>query len=227
MWRFMLITFGFLGFAFYELSGGSDYEPHENSLQAAANRNAPVSVAELAPVAAPSIEELAKSIVETAPQPQLGITLASITVDDTDQIKHKTARVTPDQVTQPELTYENAASSDQNEGRKVWPGAIELFTVQQYKRDAQLQANADIREATEAQTAQSTLTYTSDIRYVIGNVVNMRGGPGTQYGTIGQLKEGMQVAVLENADNGWLMLRVSETGQEGWTADWLVSAAVN
>lgn len=33
MWRFILITFGFLGFAFYELSGGSDYAPRAGSLQ--------------------------------------------------------------------------------------------------------------------------------------------------------------------------------------------------
>lgn len=33
MWRFMLVTFGFLGFAFYELSGGADYRPSDGSLQ--------------------------------------------------------------------------------------------------------------------------------------------------------------------------------------------------
>src|SRR6056297_1763067 len=34
MWRFILVSFGFLGFAFYELSGGAEYRPDENSLQA-------------------------------------------------------------------------------------------------------------------------------------------------------------------------------------------------
>ncbi|QYX56086.1 SH3 domain-containing protein [Roseovarius sp. SCSIO 43702] len=34
MWRFIVVSFGFLGFAFYELSGGADYRPHEDSLQA-------------------------------------------------------------------------------------------------------------------------------------------------------------------------------------------------
>ena len=29
MWRFILVTFGFLFFAFYELSGGADYAPKD------------------------------------------------------------------------------------------------------------------------------------------------------------------------------------------------------
>ena len=36
MWRFILVTFAFLGSAFYYLSGGADYTPAPNSLQARA-----------------------------------------------------------------------------------------------------------------------------------------------------------------------------------------------
>lgn len=36
MWRLILITFAVLGWSFYEISGGSDYEPRAGSLQAEA-----------------------------------------------------------------------------------------------------------------------------------------------------------------------------------------------
>ena len=36
MWRFILVSFAFLGWAFYELSGGADYAPIANSIQARA-----------------------------------------------------------------------------------------------------------------------------------------------------------------------------------------------
>jgi len=41
MWRLVLITFVFLGWAFYELSGGADYRPAPDSIQARATRAAP------------------------------------------------------------------------------------------------------------------------------------------------------------------------------------------
>jgi len=42
MWRFVLVSFVFLGWAFYHLSGGSAYRPAPNSLQARATQDAPV-----------------------------------------------------------------------------------------------------------------------------------------------------------------------------------------
>jgi len=40
MWRFILVTFGFLFFAFYELSGGADYAPKDGSRQSVAAERA-------------------------------------------------------------------------------------------------------------------------------------------------------------------------------------------
>ena len=36
MWRFVIVVFGFLGWGFYEMSGGADYRPAPNSIQARA-----------------------------------------------------------------------------------------------------------------------------------------------------------------------------------------------
>lgn len=36
MWRLIVVSFAFLGWSFYVLSGGSDYRPSANSIQARA-----------------------------------------------------------------------------------------------------------------------------------------------------------------------------------------------
>jgi hypothetical protein len=64
MWRFVLVSFVFLGWSFYELSGGADYRPAPGSLQVRAGRDAPV------PAPAP------KTDPKTAPR-AAGVVLAS------------------------------------------------------------------------------------------------------------------------------------------------------
>lgn len=219
MWRFMLITFGFLGFAFYELSGGADYKPHTNSLQARTAQTATVEVAELEPAEAPSIAELADAAPETRPADRLGITLASIQVDESEypnQTEAKSERVTASDATLDEAEQQ-ALEAAEEDVRDVWPGAIELFQLQEAKRIQQTESLKAIKQDEQAANF--------DIRYVTGNLVNMRGGPGTEYGKVGKLTQGTEVAVLEAPGNGWLMLRVMDTGEEGWMADWLVSDA--
>lgn len=217
MWRFMFITFGFLGFVFFEMSGGSDYEPHKNSIQAHARNSEEPGFAPAPAVKVTSIAQLAQSVVETAPATKLQITLASVTSDEAASLLNragaKTERLEPqlavieDELTAPESTEPT-----------VLPGAIELFQIMEHKRQAQREARTGASQASVLQ---------DDIRYVTGTVVNMRGGPGTEFDPVGQIIEGMQVSVLEEPGNGWVMLYVMDTGEEGWTADWLVSSAVN
>ncbi len=219
MWRFMLITFGFLGFAFYELSGGADYKPHANSIQARAAQTTPVSVAELKPAATPSIAELANVAPQTKPAERLGITLASVQTDET-AFSSLTA-VKSERVTQSESTLDEAQQqalqAAEEDAREVWPGAIELFQLQEAKRVQRTESLKALKQDEEAARY--------DIRYVTGNVVNMRDGPGTEFQPVSKLTQGTEVAVLDSSGNGWVMLRVMTTGQEGWMADWLVSAA--
>ena len=219
MWRLVLITFGFLGFAFYELSGGSDYVPGQNSLQVQAARQDTVTVVELAPAQTPSIAEIAKSVESAQPAPRLNITLASISTDDSaTSTGPKIERLTASDPTLDDAADQEAVAAAEEEVREVWPGAIELFAIQAEQRVARNKAIAE---------AQANQLADSDIRYVTGNVVNMRGGPGTEFTTVGKLSQGTEVAVLDTPGNGWLKLRVMDTGEEGWMADWLVSASVN
>ncbi|SHH92816.1 SH3 domain-containing protein [Marivita hallyeonensis] len=64
-----------------------------------------------------------------------------------------------------------------------------------------------------------------DIRFVDADRVNMRSGPGTDFDVVGKLLRDDMIEILDDAGTGWLRLRVTATGEEGWMADWLVTAA--
>ena len=235
MWRFMVVTFGFLGFTFYELSGGADYAPGPNSIQARAGLPAEAPQSGDAPGTArenerhlASVEDLRTTHLQkldTTPADRFEVTLAAAQATSFKSETVSTATATQARkvalLTAPDDTGTvdpvdaavtrallDDATATQQDVRKIWPGAIELFAQQQNRREA---AAIATREA-------------GDLRYVTGNVVNMRGGPGTGYARITSLRKGAQVAVLDSTADGWLKLRVAETGQEGWMADWLVSA---
>jgi hypothetical protein len=66
---------------------------------------------------------------------------------------------------------------------------------------------------------------TPDLRFVDGDRVNLRGGPGTDYAVVARLVRNDMVEVLKDEGDGWLHIRVFDTGEDGWMADWLVTAA--
>lgn len=216
MWRFIFVTFAFLGWSFYELSGGADYEPRTNSLQARAllddvrpaARPVRTHVTQLAGDGgvAPAIDPAPK-VIETRtsapgndPGAQTGVTLASANAGDLSAAAISLPVITAQPVgatlsvpmTQPEITG---------------------LTVRGLSDTIRL-------DTTPSAPAR-------DIRTITGNTVNMRAGPGTQYDRIARLNRDQQVTVLQDPGNGWLKLRVVETGRVGWMANSLVSASAN
>jgi len=65
----------------------------------------------------------------------------------------------------------------------------------------------------------------ADLRSIDGDRVNMRAGPGTEYSVLTTLSRGAAVEVLSGAEGDWLRLRVLQTGETGYIANWLVSAS--
>ncbi|WP_165586970.1 SH3 domain-containing protein [Pseudaestuariivita atlantica] len=174
------MCFLFLGWAFWELSGGSDFEP---TVQA----RAPQEVDEQPLEATDLADTVTRAATVSTISPQkdeakAGVTLASVEAP----------------ATEPEAAPEPAALVDS--------------------------VVADIL-AEPAETETVTTAPALDLREIVGNRVNMRQGPGTEFGVVTKLNQGAEVEVLQAPGNGWLKLRVIEDDTVGWIADWLVTSA--
>jgi hypothetical protein len=229
MWRFIFVSFAFLGWSFYELSGGADYTPATNSIQVRAQLNnerpkirpVEVDVTRLAENgAAIEDETVTRSITS----------LADLDLSGGQRFEIKLARAeaadAPAMTETPKPQVTKAVATDED-GETALPDHV-----------AKAVAAASLSGAASDSVDRVTLASTRDAipdssmalpaketRRVTGNVVNMRGGPGTRYDRIAKLRKDDEVVVLQEPGNGWIKLRVVDTGRVGWMADWLVTAA--
>lgn len=178
MSRFILLSFAFLGWGFYEISGGADFKPAPRqevkittpdtivtTVQPASKPNTPggetILVASNDPVVpVPTVKrDLTQLLSKPTPTPVVQSSLAD--------------PATPSALTEPKPAPEPIA--------------------------APVEPPRDLREVRPSR-------------------VNMRGGPGTQFGVLAKVSRGQQVVVLREPGNGWAKLRVVETGRIGWIA---------
>ncbi|MEB8389416.1 SH3 domain-containing protein [Rhodobacteraceae bacterium KMM 6894] len=229
MWRFILISFGFLGFAFYQLSGGADYAPSSNSLQVAWADKPFFAVPEpveqqdvqIATATTPAVDDavnVADAQSDTAPQ---AITQAVVAALEETPDEERVARadislagLSSDQFSRVNVTLAGAA---QGFGT-IQNASLGLSGVGSFSADTLVQ---DVRAVPLDQAVPAK---PADIRSVVRSSANMRAGPGTDYQTVDQLSLGAPVQVLDHT-SGWVRLRDLETGQTGWMADWLVTAS--
>lgn len=202
MWRFIIVTFAFLGWSFYVLSGGADYEPRTQSLQARAKLD------DVRPLARPVDVDVAAldsdiTLTDVSPE-QDDVTRALSSLDDLDLTQGERF----------EVTLASVEASDT---------PLPEFETDPAKANALTET--PVLELEEAPVAATEPETPKDIRKVTGDVVNMRDGPSTFYLAIGKLSRNTEVEVIGASEDGWLNIRVLETQQEGWMADWLVSAA--
>ncbi|MEO0487457.1 MAG: SH3 domain-containing protein [Pseudomonadota bacterium] len=178
VWRlsFMLFTFAALAVAFYELSGGSDFEPpaprgaEQNALRA----------------------KVAQEEIE----------LRDRSTQATEVVLTTEEELEPALIGLP--TLEDVAEAAEEGARGVL-------------QDAVTQTVAALLEEEPA-----TLAPPADLRVVTGDRVNMRAGPGTDFGVITQLVRGQEAEVLQDPGTGWVEIRVSTSGEVGWMANWLM-----
>jgi hypothetical protein len=208
MTKFILISFGFLGFAFYELSGGADFDGE--ALRLSRVETAPiveglpkVMVAEATAVAEPQVTE----------EERIEVTRASVNLVSEEKLEVTNAvAVKADEVetlvTQASLIIE--PTEDDRVSAIILPSLI---------------AAPEAVEATqEVETPQETLaTLGADIRLVAGNRVNVRGGPSTDFEIVGRLTRGTEVEVLAENGEGWVEMRSVDGTTIGWMADFLLT----
>lgn len=189
MVRYIAISFGVLGLGFYELSGGSDFEP-----------------AQWRDVKAPAVEE---SVLE---KPAEDVAATHIPVIETnDEEKRVVQAALSAKEENPLLILASVPTTRRLVGAAApTPTTERTILGPEEQKAVALTSNQDrFAQATAIEEAP-------DFRRVSGNRVNMRNGPGTEYSVIGKLVRGNDVQVLQDPGFGWVKLQVVETGRVGW-----------
>lgn len=212
MFRFMLVSFGFMGWAFYEMSGGSDFDP-------IATRMARIEPAAETPFDTPAdpndqvvLASASTDIMDTDPFANDAVTRVSLNLtslqDALDQSGDAAVVAPAVQAVDPAVVPTNVAITTSSADT---PAIIPSLIVQ----DDTVTDNA----TPAALISEAGL----DIRTVSGNRVNVRGGPSTNFSVVSKLVRGDAVEILEDNGNGWVKMRSVLTGEEGWMADFLLS----
>lgn len=218
MKRFILLSFGFLGWAFYELSGGDEFE------------SASARVARLAPAPEVTVSQ----VDEAAPKETVTLAAAETVIDTDPPESGEVSRVSLNLTTLQDAQEEVAETAAEVAGS---PTIVDPETGVAVNTGLTL-ASADTpaiipsliapnnTSAATVQTAslQGNANGSADIRTVSGNRVNVRGGPGTDFGIVGKLVRGDAVEILQDDGNGWVLMRSVETGDQGWLADFLLNS---
>lgn len=201
MTRFILVTFGFLGWVFYEASGGADYAPRPGYAQAT-------------PVLLENTEEapVENAVTRNAVMDNTSVALVSETdglagdadVDATAQSALEAAVLAA--VMTPEV-----------------PAKVEVVvTNEPIVQEQRVRVTLAVAEDEPVKT-EALETAPVDLRAVSGNRVNLREGPGRDFSVVSRLKKGTTVMVLEDPGQGWVQLQVVPGGSVGWMADWLLT----
>lgn len=206
--RFVLLSFAVLSFAFYELSGGADFEPRG-----------------VRPAKPERIAQVTKASTASLSTPVVATTLVAKPAIARRKIPTAVAPAP-----EPELTAEQEAAglaqisaSLATNGSVFQPTATQAFSLASLEQGA---ASIKAVEVTPPEAPAPTPEYVEpkpDVREVMGTRVNMRDGPGTIYPVVARLNIGHQVEVLSESGTGWLRLRVLPERQIGWVAASLIT----
>ena len=214
MKAYIWVTFGLLGFGYYQASGGADFEPGQQSVAVFAAVDAleakplhEVAAADPAPDEALLKMELLSASVELAP-----IQVAQFAIMDPTS-------VVPIKDVQP------ASAADATDGVVL----AALRTIETMPDEMPPVAEAAVSEKrvslvlpVENSAPEPAVAAQPDLRAVNGTRVNLRDGPSTDHGVVAKLGLGTEVEVLEDPGEGWVRLQVLPEGAVGWTADFLL-----
>ncbi|MGJ8547078.1 MAG: SH3 domain-containing protein [Sulfitobacter sp.] len=207
MKKFILLSFVFLGWAFYEMSDGADFEPASAQLSAVPD----VTTSEVANAAAPAPEPAAPApIAVSVSNTSAATAQAAATADDTD---------TPTRVSL-NLTTLSSAEAAENDGVPITDPTL----TDSASTPAIIPSLIVPGEGAAVQNAALSSSGGRDLREVTGNRVNVRGGPGTSFGIVSRLTRGDAVEVVQDNGDGWVLMRPMLGGPEGWMADFLLTA---
>ncbi len=226
--RFVFVSFIFLFWAFYELSGGADFEPR-------GRRSAPEPVVARTAEAVPERGE-SRTRVRNRPVAAEALVarraMATRAEDagigaETKPAARSAAGHGGGAAERPALRITSAASGGLALFPAVATGAGAAFAVN--GGAAPSLASISQRPAARTNPAEAGLQPDTvaaepapDIREIAGTRVNMRSGPGTIYPAIARLTMGQEVKVLGESGSGWVRVKTVDSQRIGWVAASLI-----
>jgi hypothetical protein len=223
MKRFILLAFGVLALAFFELSGGANFDPAETrqasleirqQLEAERHHSAQSRIAALPRVTGPAPLS-ADQIVQAEGVGSTKLNLASFQSADSPEAS-SLPMITSEAVEDPAPLSEDKSPADLS---LTAPAIIEVAPTTSVKRETSGISFAGL----SASASSSNVTLPDNLRIISGSRVNLRAGPGTGFEVLDQLNADTRVEILEDAGNGWVQLRPVDGGQTGWIADFLLA----
>jgi hypothetical protein len=192
--KFILIAFGFLGLSFYELSGGADFDPEALRL----------SRVEAGPIK----QGLPKIAQATADKGQANAAVTAVDLAVSEKVKEV--------VSAPQQSI-----PEQSEPVEVTQAAFTPLTTEEPAGSIIL-PSLIVPSQTAVSAPEPTTQLVQEVRFVSGNRVNVRGGPGTNFDVVGSLTRGSEVVVLAENGEGWVEMQSLDGATIGWMADFLL-----
>lgn len=186
--RYIFLSFFFMGWAFYEMSGGSDFASDLKERR-----------------------ELAAAEAKAEEQTKAERYQALVNTDRPKQTVHS------GMVTRASYSPTSPITATPADTQKEVLNASSTSVEVEPKAD-----DADINNDDPAiQTIEAAPL--PDIRAVSGTRVNVRMGPATSYNVVLRLTKGTRVRILQEPGNGWVKLKVEDSGRVGWMASRLLT----
>ena len=213
MKKFILVTFGFLGWAFYEMSGGAEFEPASvrmARLNPVAETQTPVQAEIVQEIPTETvIAEAPATFVDTDPPLDNTVTRVALNLTSLQDVLTEADPIEPAR----EATGQDDTGVPQNVGVLVSSADTPAIIPSLIAPNEGVAAD---------QTANLASSGVGDVRTVSANRVNVRGGPGTDFDVVTKLVRGDAVEVLQDNGDGWVKMRTLDGGPEGWMADFLL-----
>ncbi|WP_298844372.1 SH3 domain-containing protein [uncultured Roseobacter sp.] len=217
---FIVLVLGFLTLGFYELSGGADFDPVaardaavlDRLQEMSDNAPGPVTVAELPakPVPAPA---LARQQDDGVTVTRAALNLTSFEDVVTEAVPATAAVIAP---AEQKLNTASAEAS-------VTPVVARGISLEAPEITADGDGTVPSLIFPGNTSASTDVSATPDVRTVAGDLVNVRGGPGTSYKVVNQLKRDAMVEIIAENGAGWVQLRPVDGSPAGWMADFLLN----
>lgn len=200
----MLLTFALLGWTFWEMSGGAEFVPEtrpgtDRIASAATPSPDPAPIPE--PATAPATVTRAASLPLITPRPP---TPGAAAAPD--------PAAEPAGITQARFLTPPPDTGPAADDALQWTSAADAV--------AEAIAGETALRSGQAQPAAASAPAPADTVSVNGSLVNVRFGPGTEFGVLVSLPRGTEVDLVDLRD-GWAMVRLS-SGEEGWMASYLL-----